>query len=70
MVSMQHYLKESEPSQEEDLLLEDHSECSLQCGESLAIAANRRMDEGCSVIERFGVWILRGFRKRGRCSLL
>ena len=67
---MQHYLKESEPSQEEDLLLEDHSECDLQCGESLAIAANRRMDEGCSVIERFGVLMLRGFRKRGRCSLL
>ena len=70
MVSMQHYLKESEPSQEEDLLLEDHSECSLQCGESLAIAADRRMDGGCPVVERFGVWIQRGFRKRGRCSLL
>lgn len=70
MVSMQHYLKESEPSQEEDLLLEDHSECSLQCGESLAIAANHRMDEGRPVIERLAVWVLRGFRKRGRCSLL
>jgi hypothetical protein len=42
----------------------------LQCGESLAIAANHRMDEGCSLVERFGVCILRGFRKRGRCSLL
>jgi hypothetical protein len=68
---MQLYHKESESSYEVDLPLEeDHSECDLQCGESLAIAANRRMDEGCSLVERFGVWILRGFRKRGRCSLL
>ena len=68
---MQHYHKESESGQEEDLLLEeDQSECDLQCGESLAIAANRRMDEGCSLVERFGVWILREFGERGRYSLL
>ena len=68
---MQHYHKESESSQEEDLLVEeDHSECDLQCGEPLAIAADRRMEGGCSLVERVGVWILRGFRKRGRCSLL
>jgi hypothetical protein len=67
---MQHYHKELESSLEEDLPLEeDPSECDLQCGESLAIAANRRMDEGCSVVERLGVRIVRGFRKRGRCSL-
>jgi hypothetical protein len=64
VVSIQHYQKETEPSQEEDLLLEEHSEYDLQCGESLAIAANHRMDEGCSVVERFGVWILSGFRIR------
>jgi hypothetical protein len=68
--SVQHYHKELESSHEVDFLLEDQSECDLQCGESLAIAANRRMDEGCSLVERFGVWILREFRERGRCSLL
>ena len=68
---MQHYKElESECSQEEDRDSEGDLTCDLQCGDSLAIAANRRMDEGCSIIERFGVWILRGFRKRGRCSLL
>lgn len=68
---MPHYHKESGSSQEEDLLLkEDHSECDLQCVESLAIAADRRMEGGCSLVERVGVWILRTFRKRGRCSLL
>jgi hypothetical protein len=67
---MQHYHKETESSQGEDLLEEDQSECDLQCGGSLAIAANQRIDEGCSLVEWFGVYILRGFRKRGRCSLL
>jgi hypothetical protein len=68
---MQHYKElESESSQEEDWDSEGDPTCNLQCGDSLAIAANRRMDEGCSIIERFGVWILRGFRKRGRCCLL
>lgn len=54
---------------EEYLLPEDHSECDLQCGESLAIAANHRLDEGYSLIERFGVWTLRDFRKRPRPRL-
>jgi hypothetical protein len=68
---MQHYKElKSVSSQEEDRDSEGEPVCGLQCGDSFAIAANRRMDEGCSITERFGVWILRGFRKRGRCSLL
>ena len=68
---MQHYKElESESSQEDDRDSEGDLNCNLQCGDSHTIAANRRIDEGWSVIERFGVWILHGFRKRGRCSLL
>jgi hypothetical protein len=64
---MQHYKElESESSQEEGWNSEGEPICNLQCGDSLAISANRRMDEGCSVIERYGVWILRGFHKRAR----
>ena len=62
-MSTQHYHQELESTQEEDLLLEDHPECDLQCGESLAIAAAHRMNEGCSLVERFGVLILRSFRR-------
>jgi hypothetical protein len=67
---MQHYKElKSEGSQEDDWDSEGDLNCNLQCGDSLTIATNRRIDEGWSVIERFGVWILRGCRKRGRCPL-
>jgi hypothetical protein len=62
-------LKSESNQEDEDWNSEGDPACDLQCADSLAIAANRRMDEGCSVIERFGGWILRGFHKRGRCSL-
>ncbi len=47
---MQHYKeRELESSQEEDWYLEEDPIFDLQCGDSLAIAANRRGEEGLGV---------------------
>ncbi len=47
---MQHSKElELESSQEEDWYPEEDPICDLQCGDSLAIAANRRGEEGLGV---------------------
>ena len=50
---MQHYKEpESESSQEEDWYPEEDTICDLQCGDSLAIAANCRGEEVFGVKKR------------------
>ncbi len=63
---MQQYKKlESESSQEEDWYPEEDPICYLQCGDSLAIAANRAGEESLGV-KKFLLRNLRGLRRDQR----
>ena len=60
---MQHYKElESESSQEEDWYPEEDPLCDLQCGDSLAIAANGRGKEVLGV-KKLLLRSLRGLRR-------
>lgn len=63
---MQHYKElELESSQEEDWYPEEDHICDLQCGDSLAIAANRIGEGGLGVKKRL-LRSLRGLRRDQR----
>jgi hypothetical protein len=63
---MQHYKElESELSQEEDWYPEEDPLCDLQCGDSLAIAANR-IGEDVLGVKKLLLRSLRGLRRDQR----
>lgn len=63
---MQHFKElESESSQVEDWYPEEDPICNLQCGDSLAVAANRPGEEGLGV-KKLLLRSLRGLRRDQR----